>query len=279
MATSDVLARARRLLAFGFSIIPVPPPRPGVPKGCAGDGKTPILKWGAYQTRVPTDDELQAWFGHGPTNIAIITGALSGVVVIDCDDVAAVHWWIRRRPYTPWQTQTANGFHLFYRHPGVAVSNRARIDTGDGTRRIDVRGDGGFVIAPGSIHASGFAYREAGDWSVPRAQLPTFWPGWLARPPRPPSPTPPRPRPTGDVIDRARRYLAAVPPPVIGQGSDAATLYAACRLVRGFGLSTADAEDLLWHWAGNRPGWSRDWIARKVANAERFGSEPIGALR
>ena len=83
----------------------------------------------------------------------------------------------------------------------------------------------------------------------------------------------------GNVQDRARAYLAAIPRPEIGVGSDHATLYAACRLVRGFGLSTHDAESLIWEWAGSRPGWTRDWIVAKVAHAERYGTEPIGALR
>lgn len=50
---------------------------------------------------------------------------------------------------------------------------------------------------------------------------------------------------TGGVVERARRYLAAIPQPEIGSGSDTATLYAACRLVRGFGLSPDAAEALL----------------------------------
>ena len=61
-------------------------------------------------------------------------------------------------------------------------------------------------------------------------------------------------------------------------GSDADTLYAACRLVRGFALSLVDAEDLLWEWAGGRPGWTREWVAQKVAHAERYGTEAIGSL-
>ena len=81
------------------------------------------------------------------------------------------------------------------------------------------------------------------------------------------------------MIERARRYLAAVPRPEIGRGSDSATLYAACRLTRGFGLSAVDAEALLWEWAGGRPGWTRGWLACKVAHAERYGSELIGSLR
>ena len=49
-----------------------------------------------------------------------------------------------------------------------------------------------------------------------------------------------------EAVARARRYLAAIPAPQIGQGSDAATLYAACRLVRGFKLTEADTTTLLW---------------------------------
>jgi Bifunctional DNA primase/polymerase, N-terminal len=274
----DTLAQARRLRALELSVIPVPRPRPGVPVGQPGDGKVPLVAWKEFQTRLPTDDEITRLFSGAPMNLAIVTGAISDVVVIDADDPQALRWCTTHLPYTPRQTQTSKGFHLWYRHPGVHVPNRARIATRDGRLAIDVRGDGGYVIAPGSMHASGTTYREAGDWTVPREQLPRFWPGWLQRPQRQ-SPINNLPRPIGNVIDRARRYLAAIPPPVIGYGSDNATLYAACRLVRGFGLTTSDAEALLLAWAGGRPGWTRAWIVAKVQHAEKYGSEPIGALR
>jgi hypothetical protein len=265
---------ARRHSARGLSVIPVPRA-----DGGRYDGKVPALPWREYQTRLPTEAEITEWFSGPAKNLATITGDVSGVVVIDADAPDALQWCTRRLPYTPWQTQTARGFHLWYAHPGVRVTNRARIETGDGRLAIDVRGDGGYVIAPGSLHASGAEYSEAGDWSVPRQQLPRFWPGWLQRPTRPSPLRPTTPRPTGDVIERARRYLAAIPRPEIGHGSDADTLYAACRLTRGFGLATADAETLLWEWAGGRPGWTREWIAEKVEHAERYGTEPIGAMR
>ena len=67
--------------------------------------------------------------------------------------------------------------------------------------------------------------------------------------------------------------------PQIGQASDTATLSAACRLVRGFGLSESDATILLWDWAGGRSGWTHEWIARKVQNAVIYGTEPVGAMR
>ena len=178
---------AQRFLALGLSVIPVPRPRPGVPAGQPGDGKVPAIAWSEYQERRPTASEIDAWFGAAPMNLAVITGQVSGVVVVDADEPEALRWLVRRLPWTPWQTQTARGFHLWYRHPGVRVPNRARVDTGAGTLKIDVRGDGGYVIAPGSVHASGAAYLQAGDWSEPRARVPVFWPGWLARPSRPPS--------------------------------------------------------------------------------------------
>jgi hypothetical protein len=268
-----MIETARRYLALGFSAIPVPL------ADARYDGKVPALAWREYQTRLPTDDEVCAWFADRPTNIAIVTGAVSDLVVVDMDSPAARTFATRKLPYTPWQIRTAKGFHAYYRHPGVRVANRARIRTQDGRLALDVRGDGGYVIAAPSLHASGTRYTWAGDWTVPRSDVPRFWPGWLAAPSPRVIPIPAHARPTGDVVDRARRYLAAIPVPIIGQGSDAATLYAACRLARGFGLGRDDAEALLWEWAGGRPGWTREWIARKVAHAERYGTEPIGALR
>jgi hypothetical protein len=267
------LDHARRLAAFGFAVIPVPRA-----DGRRFDGKVPAVAWREYQQRRPTDDELLAWFADDrPTNYAIITGAVSDLVVVDADSPEARRYAVRTLPYTPWQVKTSHGYHLYYRHPGVTVRNRARICTPDGRLEIDVRGDGGYVIGPGAVHATGAVYREAGDWSAPRADVPRFWPGWLARPQAAPA----RPRTTplsGDVAARARRYLAAIPRPEIGQGSDVAVLSAACRLIRGFELSPTEAESLLWEWAGGRPGWTPEWIARKVAHAERYGTEPIGGL-
>jgi hypothetical protein len=275
------LQLARALWDRGLSVIPVPRPEPNARAGEPGDGKVPAIAWRTYQGRQPTAAEIHGWFNATPQNLAVVTGAISGIVVVDADTPEALRWCVERLPYTPWQTQTARGFHLWYAHPGVRVPNRARIQTGTGRLAIDVRGDGGFVIAPGSLHASGVRYEQAGDWTVSRDQLPRFLPGWVEWrslvSERLHSPAGARKYVT-DAIARASRYLAAIPAPVIGQGSDAATLYAACRLVRGFALASDDAESLLWNWAGGRPGWTREWIHRKVRHAERYGTEPIGGL-
>jgi hypothetical protein len=274
------LGRAMRLRELGFSLFPVPRPRPGVAPGCPGDGKVPAIPWREFQELLPSVDELAHWFLGEPLNIAIVTGRISDLVVVDADSPEALHELTRRLPYTPWQVKTSKGFHAYYRHPGVQVRDRAKIDTGSGRLPLDVRGDGGYVIGPGSIHSSGVEYIEAGDWTQPRENVPTFWPGWIAKP-KPvsrPSVTSAH-KPTGDVILRARRYLAATPRPEIGHGSDEQTFTAACRLVRGFELSDADTTSLLWEWAGGRPGWTFEWIAQKVEHARRYGSEPLGAMR
>ena len=133
---------------------------------------------------MPTEREFRDWFST-EQNLAIVTGALSGVVVVDADSPESVRYVTRRLTYTGWQTQTSRGFHLFYSHPGYRVTNRARIETEYGPLAIDVRADGGYVIAPGSLHASGFVYCEAGDWTDACERLPVFWLGWLHRPRRP----------------------------------------------------------------------------------------------
>jgi hypothetical protein len=82
-----------------------------------------------------------------------------------------------------------------------------------------------------------------------------------------------------DIIERARRYLTALPPAVSGQHGDTATFRACCRLVRGFLLDDADAFALIREW--NRrcePPWSERELMDKIRRARRYGREPLGGL-
>src|SRR5688572_14234399 len=99
-----VLEHALQLWGLGLSIIPVPRPQPGAPAGQAGDGKVPTIPWRPYQTQPPDEQQVKEWFGGEPMNIAILTGAVSGIVAIDADTPEAVRAATRRFPYTPWQT-------------------------------------------------------------------------------------------------------------------------------------------------------------------------------
>lgn len=79
--------------------------------------------------------------------------------------------------------------------------------------------------------------------------------------------------------ERARRYVAAIPPAVAGQHGDTATFRVCCRVVRGFDLGEDEALTVLTDW--NRacdPPWSEGELRRKLRSARRYGREPIGGL-
>jgi hypothetical protein len=86
-------------------------------------------------------------------------------------------------------------------------------------------------------------------------------------------------RPPSDVRERARRYIASIPPAVVGEHGDAATYRVCCRLVRGFALDEEDALAVLKEWNdGCSPPWSEEELRAKLEGARRYGREPIGGL-
>ena len=273
---------AHALLARGFSIFPVPAPVAGTSSGQPGDGKTPAIKWREFQTRRPTIDEVTKWFQRTSANVAIVTGAISNLVVLDADDEHAIMWVTRTLPRTPWYVATSRGWHFYYRHPGTSVRSRAHIGIRGGRFALDIRADGGFVIGPSSVHASGTVYDASEWWTDPRTDVPIFNPAWVPLPPaKPTTPSHQRTSPPRAIalhVERARRYLQRVPMPVIGQGSDDATFRAAARLVRDFACTVDDATDLIVEWAGHQEGWTVEWIRQKVEHASKYGRARVGAI-
>ena len=179
-ASATTLERARWFVAAGFSVFPLDHPDAPRAKDPEDIGKVPVVdEWKPFQTITPKDDDLAMWFGNGhPRNIALVTGELSGVVVVDGDSPEALSWMHARLPATPMRTKTGRGEHWFYQHPGTSIRNRARIQTGDPTVKIDIRADGGYVVAPGSTHRTRIMYDALGTWpSI--ADLPVFDPAWL----------------------------------------------------------------------------------------------------
>ena len=69
-------------------------------------------------------------------------------------------------------------------------------------------------------------------------------------------------------IERARRYLAALPPAVSGSGGHDATFHAACVLVHGFGLTLDEARPILHEWnARCLPPWHPADLEHKLVSA------------
>ena len=86
--------------------------------------------------------------------------------------------------------------------------------------------------------------------------------------------------PTGDLIDRARRYLAACDPAISGQGGHNATLHAAHSLVVGYGLGDATALGLLLSEYNPRcaPPWTEKELRHKLDSARANSQKPVGYL-
>jgi hypothetical protein len=80
--------------------------------------------------------------------------------------------------------------------------------------------------------------------------------------------------PTGDTVERARKYLAAIPPAISGQGGHNTTYHAACCLVQGFALAPETALALLTEWnASCDPPWSATELQHKVDDADKLPGE------
>lgn len=108
---------------------------------------------------------------------------------------------------------------------------------------------------------------------------PHDFPAVGAPPPCRPSSPPNVPHLDFPPLQRAKRYLASVPPAIAGQHGDVHTFRVCCRLVRGFGLKHEQALQVLSEWnARCEPPWSAEELLEKIRRAERYGREPVGGL-
>ncbi len=137
-------------LARGWSVVPI-----------HARDKRPIIRWQEYQQRRASEHEVRRWFREWPdANVGIVTGAVSGLVVLDIDpkhggseSLAALERRHGLLPRTIGAVTGGGGRHIYFSHPGGVVLNRVRLAEG-----IDLRGDGGCVVAPPSVHVSGRRY-------------------------------------------------------------------------------------------------------------------------
>jgi hypothetical protein len=147
----------------GVSVHPLPP----------GEKKSRTL-WAERQRVAMTEREVEEhWTQHPEDNIAIITGALSKLVVVDVDPS---HGGVST-PFegtTPLVVQTrSGGWHFYYQHPGHHVKSVA--GPNPSLPGVDVRGDGGYVVAPPSRVDPGlYSWRDCDLVDLPPDSLPSF---------------------------------------------------------------------------------------------------------
>jgi hypothetical protein len=132
-------------------------------QACSSAGKHPRTLHGVKDA---TTDEvtIRQWWTQWPeANIGIATGAISGLVVLDVDPRhdgdKSLEQWRAHYGYDFLHTVTSHtgggGLHLFYTHPGQSIQIQNKVGLAPG---LDIRGDGGYIVAPPSLHASGQHY-------------------------------------------------------------------------------------------------------------------------
>ena len=147
---------------------------------CKSPGKHPLTEHGCKDaTQVAA--QIRAWWQRWPNaNVAIATGSRSGIVVVDVDprhggDQAFADLQARygRLPQAPTVRTGGGGVHIYL----CANDRRLSNSVGALGSGIDVRGEGGYVIAPPSRHANSNLYSwdasgRIGQVSI--AEVPTW---------------------------------------------------------------------------------------------------------
>ncbi len=147
---------------------------------CTKPGKHPLTVNGV--TNATTDDTwIQTWWEEFPeANIGIATGASSGLAVLDIDPRHGGDKSLRQLerihgplPDGPRVRTGGGGEHVYFSHPGGSLKSLVGLLPG-----LDVRGDGGYVVGPGSNHLSGKTYLWQQGRTPAKRSLPSI-PDWL----------------------------------------------------------------------------------------------------
>ncbi|MHC2275410.1 putative DNA primase/helicase [Bradyrhizobium diazoefficiens] len=148
---------------------------------CANPGKHPMTSNGFKDATTDSRTIKKWWIANPDANIGIATGRISNLVVVDVDgqegkeSLAELIKTYGRLPKTP-KVKTGRGLHYYLRPSNKPLRN----STGSLGNGVDIRADGGYVVAPGSVHRSGKFYRflsgrDLDDIEIAKA------PKWLMR--------------------------------------------------------------------------------------------------
>jgi hypothetical protein len=186
IVTQTLTDAVLHLASLGFFLLPLHAPAGNGACSCGhatcgSKAKHPRTPGGSKDaTRDP--ESLRVLFGvlYRNANTGIATGEGAGIVVLDVDprhggdralmELEAKHGEL---PLTPSSTTGGGGLHFFFKHPGGIIKNSVS-KVGPG---LDIRGAGGYVVAPPSIHISGQLY----SWIIGRSPsdvplaLPPAW--------------------------------------------------------------------------------------------------------
>ena len=157
----------------GWAVLPL------APKAKSPLGKLVPHGWKDAAT---DKDTITRWWQREPMgNIGIRTGAESGLVVLDIDprnggsdNLRELEQKNGELPTTVISLTGGGGVHIFFRHPGWVIKNK-NLAPG-----VEVKSDGGYVVAPPSIHPNGETYRWEAASHPDDVVLATL-PEWILR--------------------------------------------------------------------------------------------------
>jgi hypothetical protein len=261
-------AIAKALMGLGINVFAIKP------------GKKEPLSTGWQKEASRTD--LKQWDNGRDVNVGVAAG--TGLVVIDIDMKNGIdgeaNWATLCKKHgiveSDFQIATPNGGrHIYYFYPEeLDIRNSvSKIALG-----VDVRGNGGFVVGPGSILPEGeYTVINKGATIAQASQTlldlivrkkivvaaTGISPGDLDKP---------------ENLQRAEEFLEAAEASVEGAGGDQNAFAVAAR-VRDMGVSEGECLDLmLGEWNGRcSPPWSGDDLAVKVENAYKYAGSPQGS--
>lgn len=268
-ALSDTLLNsALDLAGRGFKVFPLEPGK-----------KTPAVK--GWQEKATSDPAIirRVW-AQKDYNIGVKTGG--GLIVVDIDvkngKLGAESWKALGVKAETLRVKTASGgWHVYFAGDGPCSVDLL----GPG---LDVRGDGGYVVGPGSVLTNGSGL---GAYAVDNEAAVAPLPGSIVarlgsgrhRLDDGARTVPAVELDLPDAIARAVDYLATGPLAMEGQGGDLATYKVAAKL-KDFGVSKIQALMLMdEHWNDRcEPPWDLEELQEKVENAYAYGVDRPGSL-
>lgn len=123
-------------------------------------GKRPPEKWQYYQSHLPSERQLRLWWGmYRNANVGIITGSISKLLVIDFDMRAdeifpksypIIVRFLGEKNFIV--SKTGKGFHCIVRTDEAEKVRNTKVAKDGKQVLIETRGEGGYIVAPPSIH-------------------------------------------------------------------------------------------------------------------------------
>lgn len=155
----NIIDYALDYLSQGVAVIPSNPKT-----------KAPLIAWSQFQNRLPTKEEVVSMFKQFPKcMISVVTGKVSGLVVIDADSDEAVKTIEEHIPDSfeaVIDVSPRGGRHYWFQMNGIEYQSKSGI-----FNKCDIKCKGGVLCAPPSKNDTGGEYRFLNQLEFKRSSL------------------------------------------------------------------------------------------------------------